>query len=583
MRIPYAYHSYRDYNPASGRWDQNFLDRILRGDEHRPPTGFEFFESTHDEVIANGGVLILPVGSYKEHEDGHAVLREVWADLLAMPWGVVFATSDECDRFEWFKIDPWPEHIQLYVQLPRPDHSYPPGTRFFGEGSPVSAVEIQAGAAYTRDLDLMLVGQGGHERRDQCFDAVFETFADRPERAAILQTEGFTLGRDQETYLHGLTRTWVAPAPSGICSPSSFRAFEAFEAGAIPLLDDVSPKHDIPGYWRMIGLAEAAPTIVDWNDNLAGIIDGLLERRHFEAARVSSFWQQYKRRFVEVIHDDVARMSGEDRGFVEPEDQITVVVVTSAVPSNPSLDMIQETIASVRTDLPGAEVLICCDGLRKDQQDRRDNYEVFLQRLTQWCLSQWNITPFVYDEHLHQSGMTRKILNEVRTPYLLFMEHDCPLVNAIPWGEILFTMSESQLNSMRFMHETMILDGHEHLFFDRHDGPAPWQETLQWSQRPHLARTNWYRDLINDIFAEDARTMVEDVMHGVLQYGMPFTTRIQASEAWERWRTAVYAPEGNMKRSGHLDGRAGDSKGKMLIKYANERPDGAPPAGWTQP
>lgn len=591
--VRFSYHSYRpEYNPPSGRWDQNFLDRVLRGGEHRPPAGFEFVESTHDHVVADGGVLVLPVGSYKEHGDSHAVLREVWADLLAMPWGVVFATSDECDRFPWFKIDPWPEHIQLYVQLPRPEHAYPPGTRFFGEGSPVSASEIQTGAAFTRDLDLMLVGQAGHERRDLCFDAVQEVaarMAGRSQTSKVGRTDGFTLGMDQDDYLRLMTRTWVAPAPSGICSQSSFRAFEALEAGAIPIVDGLRPGDTGAGYWEMIGLGDWLPVIDDWS-MVGGVVDDLLADRSRRAAKVSAGWQQYKRRFVEVIHDDVARLSNKARVFEEPEDQITVVIITSPVPSNPDLAMIQEVIASTRTDLPGAEILIFCDGVRKDQQHRKPAYDEFCRQLAQWCLSQWNVTPFVHDEHLHQSGLMWKALNEVRTPYLLFVEHDCPIVGTVPWADIIATMRLRGVNSMRLMHEASVLPDHEHLFLDRHaDDPAPWQETIQWSQRPHVASTNWYRQVMDEFFAPESRIMIEDIMHGPAQHGVVldeedrYATRIQAEKAWERFRLGVYAPDGNMRRSGHLDGRAGESKGKMYYKAPpGPKPEGTPPEGWAR-
>jgi hypothetical protein len=599
VTVRFAYHSYRpEYNPAAGRWDQLALDRILRGDEHRPPAGFSFVESTHAEVIANGGVLILPVGSYHDHGDEHRVLFDLWQDLKSMPWGVVFATSDECDHFPFNKIDPWPEHIQLYVQLPRPEHTYPPGTRFFGEGSPVSASEIQAGAALTRDLDLMLVGQAGHERRERCFEAVdwaafgLQVRSDYPHQTMVERTDGFTLGLTQEEYLFHLTRTWVAPAPSGVCSQSSFRAFEALEAGAIPVADGLRPGDIGAGYWEMIGLGDWLAVIDDWA-MIGGVVDDLLADRCRRAAKVTAGWQRYKRRFVEVIHDDIGRMGNLGRSFDEPEDQITVVVVTSPVPSNPDLDMIQEVIASTRTDLPGAEILIFCDGVRKDAQHRRPAYDEFCRRLTQWCLSQWNVTPFVHDDHLHQSGLMWKALNEVRTPYLLFVEHDCPIVGCVPWADIIATMQLRDVNSMRLMHEASILPGHEHLFLDRHpDDPAPWTETIQWSQRPHLASTNWYRQIMADVFAPSARTFIEDVAYGIVQHGVVFdpdggaesrnATRIQAVEAWKRHRLGIYAPDGNMKRSGHLDGRAGDPKGKLLIRYPNQRPDGAPPEGLTR-
>ncbi len=581
ITIPWCAHSYCDDNIAWGRWDQLWLGRILAGTEGHPPGGVEFYESTFDDVRSNGGVLVLPVGYYREHGEHHEALRKIWADLEAMPWGVVFATSDEANRFEWHKIDPWPDHIQLYVQLPRVSHTYPPRTRFFGEGSPVSVFDIQANAVPARDLDFFLLGQGGHERRDQCFDALIP-MRSTMSRRVVERTDGFTQGMSQDEYLAELTATWVAPAPSGICSQSSFRAFEALEAGAIPIVDGIRPGPEPdPGFWELLGMGDFLPVIDDWS-MVGDVIDGLLENRCFTAAKVSSGWQQYKRDFVRGIHDAVHFNVGDESDA--PHDQITVVVPTSPVPSNPSLDIIQETIASIRTDLPGAEILITCDGIRDEQADRRADYHTFLHNLCVWTLTQHNVTPFVYGEHLHQSGMMRAILPKIRTEYLLYVEHDCPIVAPVPWDMLLGTVENNHLNSLRLMHEATVLDSHRHLYLD---GPydsdiAGWLPTVQWSQRPHLASVAWYGQIMATYFGANARTMIEDVMHGVVQHGWTFTDGIPSQEMWghwEQWRMAVYAPEGSMKRSGHLDGRGDDPKYPMLVAYDNGRPEGAPREG----
>lgn len=585
--IKTAWHSfYPEWNPPRGRWDCLWLERILAGTEHQVPYGYTFVDTPYDEVIEQGGVLVLPVGAYAEHGETDRVLAKLARDLRRMPWGVVFSTSDECDKFPWRKIDPWPERVQLYVQLPRPEHDYPEGTRFFGEGSPVAATEIHPGAL-TRDLDVYLQAQGGHERRDQCFDAMEQLDG---LNTKIVRTDGFTQGVEQWKYLFDMTRAWVAPAPSGICSPSSFRAFEALECGAIPLIDtrrpgDTTSDRNDNYWWNLDGgppFPSFAVQVTDWAD-APDLIDAVLADRCWTAAASSSGWQRYKREFIHRIHDDVmTRGLGLEYRFAdgEPHDQITVIVVTSPVPSNPSTNMITDVIESIRIDLPGAEILIGCDGVREEQQDRAADYHVFLQRLTEWCLWHHNVTPFVFDEHLHQSGMMRRLLDEVRTEYIMFVEHDCPIVAPVPYTEILETMRFRRLNSVRLMHEASVLPEHEHLFFDAYpDDPAPWRETVQWSQRPHVARTDWYVSIMSHYFGAEARTMIEDVMHGVVQHGHPYATRKRQSKALERWRMGVYAPEGSMKRSGHLDGRAGEPKFPMKIAYDNGRPDGAPPEG----
>lgn len=581
MICNYAFVSYCPDNMAAGRWDQEWISRILRGEDFRPAGAVTFTETDRDAVLVGGGVLVVAVGHYREHGERYWALRKLWDDMLTMPWGIVIATSDEGSTFEWNKIDPWPDHIRLWVQLPRVDHAYPPSTRFFGEGSPTSPVDIRSdNAAFTRDLDVALSAQVNHVRRSECFD-VLEAMPVR--KAMIRRTDGFTKGVSTDEYLHELTRAWVVPAPAGILSQSSFRCFEALEAGAIPIADGLRPDGTGAGFWEMLEMGEWLPVIDDWS-MAPKMINEILDDRATWSARVLSGWQQYKRDLVRRLHDDVIAMTGaEPRGERgAPEDLITVIVTTSPVPSNPDISMTVQVIRSVQERLPNAEILVACDGVRDEQIARRDEYAVYTKWLCDWALGEPNVTPVVFGQHFHQSGMMRAVLPMVDTAFVLFVEHDCPLVgDPIPWRDVIATMNIEGLTSMRFMHEATILDSHKHLFLDRRDGAVPWAPTIQWSQRPHLARTGWYENIIESYFGIDSLTMIEDVMHGIVQYGS-YAGRIQAVETWERWRMGVYAPDGDMKRSGHLDGRAGDPKFPMLITYNDARPDGAPPEGWTR-
>lgn len=578
MTIPYAWVSYADYEPGFCRWDQQWIDRVVRGEEG-VGHGLTFEQSSRERVLAEGGILLIPVGSYHEHGERHVALRKLWDDMLAMPWGVVIATSDECSTFEWHKIDPWPAHVRLWVQLPRPERTYPPGTMFYGEGSP-SVAQLPWGRE--RDIDVFLSAQGGHVRRDECFAALVDQHR---ERWVVQRTLGFTEGMSGANYVDHMRRAWVAPAPAGICSQSSFRAFEALEAGAVPIVDARRPDGGT-GYWEMIGLGFLRQCD-DWS-MVGDHIEEILADPHWEAARTSSLWQIYKRDVVARLHEDVLAARQGATGHADLyRPSITAVVPTSPIPSHPDASMLFETVESIRDRLPDAEVLITCDGVRPEQADRRDAYVEYLHRVTEWCLPQQHVVPFVFDQHLHQSGMMHRILPEISTPFLLYVEHDCPLVGEIPFDAITREMNSQALNSVRFMHEAGVLPDHAHLFLDRHtDGWAPWQATIQWSQRPHLARTSWYADIMGKFFGSAARTMIEDVMHGVVQHGFainsPYATRKHAEKAWRRYRMAVYAPDGDMRRSGHLDGRGDDPKFPMIIAYDGERPEGAPPEGeWT--
>jgi hypothetical protein len=104
----------------------------------------------------------------------------------------------------------------------------------------------------------------------------------------------------------------------------------------------------------------------------------------------------------------------------------------------------------------------------------------------------------------------------------------------------------------------------------------PLLRTAQWSQRPHLASTEFYRNVLSRYFGTEARTMIEDVMHGVVDHAW----RTDREQGWERFRLWLYAPPGDVKRSTHLDGRAGESKFEDRWVFAY---DGPPPVGAPYP
>ncbi len=89
--------------------------------------------------------------------------------------------------------------------------------------------------------------------------------------------------------------------------------------------------------------------------------------------------------------------------------------------------------------------------------------------------------------------------------------------------------------------------------------------TAQWSQRPHLASTAFYRDMIDRYFNPQSRTMIEDVMHGIVHEAY----QREGEMGWNLWRLWIYTPETDslgIKRSYHLDGRGADPKYDMDIK-----------------
>lgn len=226
---------------------------------------------------------------------------------------------------------------------------------------------------------------------------------------------------------------------------------------------------------------------------------------------------------------------------------VTAVVPTSPIPSHPETKIVEETLDSVRHHLPDAEIILTFDGVRPEQEHLRGDYEEYIRRAL-WIADKGygNVCPFVWDEHLHQVGMLRRLIDEIRTPLMLFVEQDAPLEReSIDWVACTDLIMSGTAEVVRFHHESAIPPEHEHLMCERE---GQFLRTVQYSARPHLASVDYYQRVLADNFSPQACTFIEDVLHGAAQ-----------SEP-EKHRIFIYAPEGNIRRSYHLDGRAGEPK-----------------------
>lgn len=245
---------------------------------------------------------------------------------------------------------------------------------------------------------------------------------------------------------------------------------------------------------------------------------------------------------------------------------ITAVVPISPIKEHPQTSILETTISSIRHHLPAAEIILTFDGVREEQAHRKQAYEEAIQRIL-WLSKSWGaVYPWVFETHQHQSGMLRAVLDDIRTPLLLYVEQDTPLVTDEPidWPEVLQLLDNGDSNLVRFHHEAVIPEPHEHLMhgyqceqFVDEFGSLPFLRTSQWSQRPHVASVAYYRRILECYFVPDAKAFIEDRMYGVVEQAYS----LDGMHGWNQHRLHIYHPEGgNIKRSYHLDGRAGEPK-----------------------
>lgn len=574
--IPCFWVSYNPDNPVRCRWDEMWVEDIIRQWPKRIGAGVQVthHESQNDwlqatdaamkgNAVADTVIVVYPAGGQRDQD-----ARRLAKHLDAWEHVILFVSSDEASTFPIDVIRPLGDKIDLWVMEPRVELDYSGfrSTTFIGCGNARCYDIHPVNHATYKDLDWSLAGQVNHPRREECFSLAKEI----PGDGMLEPTEGFTQGRLRPDFLHLLARSKIAPAPSGICSQESFRAFEALTYGCVPLLDDLRPDETGSGFWEMLDpdIADHVPLIADWSDMAAAAMV-IGDAWPTPAVMTHNWWHRWRRSLAAKFRQQL--------GIPFAHDEHTVVIATSPIALHPSTAILEQTVASIR-QVTDSEILVLCDGVHADQIDRAQDYLEYVRRVMLLAEADRNMTPVFFVEHHHQSKMMRYAVdNLVVTPWVMFVEHDTPLIGDIPLTGILADADSAGVNLVRFHHESEILDVHAHMYLEREPVERwPFVRTMQWSQRPHIARTHFYRALLYEYFSDGARTMIEDVLHGAQEFAL----RKHGPGGWEWWRTVVYAPEGDMKRSVHTDGRGDDPKVPMMFEYPGDTPPGVPQPGY---
>lgn len=228
---------------------------------------------------------------------------------------------------------------------------------------------------------------------------------------------------------------------------------------------------------------------------------------------------------------------------------ITVLIPVSPIPTHPSTEILDQTIESIRSRLPDSEIIVMFDGVPAWMEERRADYEKFKEAALWKINHEWQpAIPLVFDHHMHQSLMTKQALDMVKTPVILWSEQDTPLHNEIPFDELTEPITTGYVNVLRFHFEAAIHPEHQYLMLDTDPLEildVPFLRTKQWSGRPHLASTSYYK-AIRDKYWDDQPRFIEHIMYGIVAEG---------GDNYDEHRLHIYAPEGTLVRSKHLDGR----------------------------
>lgn len=562
MKTHVVWLSYKKETPNRGYWDDQMMEDVFSRQMWSPVNANEFEHVNSFQDVprgADGAVVMIPA-RHHAHEQWTDKLND---DCVRFKWVIFMLIGDEESAFPTWRLKHPNKRIWLMMPRDQQDMHKMVDTRLLN-GYPT---DMRKYAGKFRDkeiekpLDWFFSGQDTHYRRHvfvevgQAIGGVSDV--DATSGAVLVPTAGFTQGLEHDKYYELMAAAKIVPCPAGAQAPDSFRFAEALESGCIPFADNRSTNLGYPpGYWNYVFRDDNLPfpIVDDWR-TFPTVLADVLKDWTAVANRCGAWWLNYKRNLVYQLESDINTLRGSVPEVTSLKDKITVIISSSPIPSHPSPWMIKETIASVRAHLPECEILIMQDGIRSEQREWSKRYDDYKKELLFLCRNEWhNVLPIFFEEFLHQAEMTRRTLDKIKTPHLLFLEHDTPLCEdkLIEWGSIVRVLESGWAESVRLHHLDVgyIHPEHWSLMIDKERQEIcgiKVMRTNQYSQRPHIATVDFYRRLMSN-FTENSRTFIEDRAYTLFYEGK------------SPYKLAIYTPEGHIKRSRDLNGREGGPK-----------------------
>lgn len=284
------YLSLKQDTPNKDYWDYAMINDLFSGEMWN--TGIEY--KTHEVSRlpkTDRAIVVLPARHHKGLE------QKVNDMLSKIDHVVLFLMGDEEADFQVELINH--PSIHIWVQNPHPDRhdKYNRiGTGYTPHCKPVE---------FNKDLTLFFSGQITHNRRKEMIDAA-QLYETGDEHSFVNRTRGFTQGLEPKDYIGYLSRSKVAPAPSGAVIPDSFRLYEALECMSVPIADEVNPSGTIVGYWDwMFGQNTPFPKIVHWAE-LTGKVNEELAQYPNNTHRITAWWLNWKREFAYKVKEQIS-------------------------------------------------------------------------------------------------------------------------------------------------------------------------------------------------------------------------------------------------------------------------------------
>lgn len=281
-----------DGEEPRGYWDQAFLETLFSEED-----GFAHHIFREGQISGLTGAVVVGMHAFDADR--------INAAIAPLDWCLIVNTNDEESRFPWRDIVH--PNCAVWVSTPRvvigADARRP--DRYLGFGPTPFGLQVGPITWDDRPVDVFFAGQVTHSRRIDSWRAM-----NRLKVVTDLEgTKQFGTGMDPYEYASRILRAKIAPCPSGAASTDSFRAYEALEAGVLPIVDAICPLYEVPGYWDLVFPGGVPfPVVTDWH-TLPNVVSDALGAWPSNAQAAHVWWTDWKTETRDALHQTIKELS----------------------------------------------------------------------------------------------------------------------------------------------------------------------------------------------------------------------------------------------------------------------------------
>lgn len=269
-----------------------------------------------------------------------------------------------------------------------------------------------------------------------------------------------------------------------------------------------------------------------------------------------------------------------ERKDTNKKNGVSLIVVTSPIPSHPDTTLIDIAIESVlKMNYPFSEMIISYDKDRKNTS----SYKTYKKRMKSKYLQFKHLD---LDKHGHFIGTFHNALNHCKTKYFFLLQHDISLVGKFPIDECLETKVDwNIIATHHFKPDECEKDIPEptHWFpIMKKTKDKNLLKTYGWSERIFLSKRDWMMDKLHEYYHKGKTiNFIESIFHKEFDKLWKREQKIKTfhkistepqymkiyDKFWSEWK--VYNLKSSVAYHKHLHGRT--AKSKRSNKRINKR------------